>query len=109
MWNKFLPNLEDANLEGWIETLEDLDLSSHSRCLPGHGEVCGGSEIGAFLQYLRSVKERLWAMEKQGSKEDLEKQRSCFEIPGTEDWRLRSIIEYNVSALFHPTSRAYSK
>ena len=106
MWNKFLPNLEDANLEGWIETLEDLDLRTYSRCLPGHGEACGASEVSTFLQYLQSVKERLARIEKQGSELDLEKQRSCFEIPGSEDWLLRSIIEYNVNALFHSGIRS---
>jgi cyclase len=102
VWNKFLPNVEDANLEGWVETLEDLDLNMYSNFLPGHGEPCGGREISQFLSYLRSVKENLAQIELRGKTVDSKEQRFCFDIPGTETWKLRSIIEYNVDALFHP-------
>ena len=102
VWNKFLPNLEDANLEGWIETIKDFDLVTYSKCLPGHGEICGKSEISKFLNYMEAVKENLTQIEKTGKTNDVNEQRSCFAVPGTEKWRLRSIIEHNVNALFHP-------
>lgn len=101
IWNHFLPNLEDANLEGWVSTMKDLDLATYSKCLPGHGEVCGPKEIKEFLEYLKSVKENLARLEREGNTRDVEEQKRCFEVPGSENWRLRSIIEYNVNALFH--------
>jgi cyclase len=101
VWNHFLPNLEDANLEGWISTLEDLDMATYAKCLPGHGEICGPKEIREFLEYLKAVKENLFLLEAHGKTNDVEEQKHCFEISGTENWRLRSIIEYNVNALFH--------
>jgi cyclase len=105
VWNKFLPNLEDANLEGWIETLRDFDRKTYSKCLPGHGELCGVKDISEFLRYLETVKENLAQMELRGKTGDSRVQRACFEVPGTESWKLRTIIEYNVNALFHPASK----
>jgi glyoxylase-like metal-dependent hydrolase (beta-lactamase superfamily II) len=101
MWNRFYPNLEDANLEGWIDTLNDLDFSTYSQFLPGHGEICGGKQVAEFLNYLISVRDNLAELESRGKTNDFQAQISCFEVPGTENWLLGSIIDYNINALFH--------
>ena len=106
VWNFFLPNLEDANLEGWIDFLEDgIDTETYRICVPGHGAICGASEILFFKQYLKCVRERLTEVggrlepnhKKNVNRTEL---RTCFEIPGTEDWKLRFIIDHNVDKLF---------
>ncbi|HXQ92255.1 MAG TPA: MBL fold metallo-hydrolase [Nitrososphaerales archaeon] len=100
VWNRFLPNLEDANLEGWISFLEEIDLDTYKKCIPGHGDVCGPTEIINFQEYLKSVRKNLLEFETRNLLNNRNSLRSCFEVPGTEDWKLRSIIEYNIDALF---------
>ncbi len=53
LWNRFLPNLEDANLEGWISFLEGIDLSTYKKIVPGHGKICGPDAVIVFRDYLR--------------------------------------------------------
>ncbi len=101
VWNRFYPNLEDANLEGWIDTLNDLDLATYTKFLPGHGEICGGKQVAEFGNYLTSVRDNLAELESRGKTNDFQAQKSCFELPGTEKWLLESIVEYNINALFH--------
>ena len=100
VWNKFLPNLEDANLEGWISFLGDIDLDTYKKCIPGHGDVCGPNEVVKFREYLESVRKNLLESESGKIANNRDLLKSCFEVPGTEDWKLRSIIEYNVDAIF---------
>jgi cyclase len=98
VWTGFLPNLEDANIDGWIEMLENLD-QSYKYVLPGHGAPCGMSEVGRFTEYLKEVRGRLRKVE-QMKETRREKLRKCFEVEGTEDWKMRLIVDINVSALF---------
>ncbi len=105
MWNKFLPNLEDANLEGWVETLEDLDLGTYSRFFQVTGKYVERGRYSQFLSLSQICQRESFANRITGKNGRFEGQRSCFDIPGTENWRLRSIIEYNVNALFHPEGK----
>jgi cyclase len=101
VWNRFLPNLEDANLEGWISFLEDIDFASYPKVVPGHGEVCGGKRVAEFADYLKAVQENILktdlSLVKQANSSLLGK---CFEVPGSEHWKLRPIVDHNVNALF---------
>ena len=101
VWNRFLPNLEDANLEGWITYLEDLDLETYRKFVPGHGEVCQAHRVVEFRNYLKAVRAKL--LETDLSRERKLNQstlRTFFEIPGTEDWKLRQMVEHNIEAFF---------
>jgi glyoxylase-like metal-dependent hydrolase (beta-lactamase superfamily II) len=104
VWNYFLPNLEDANLEGWIYALSELNLDRYTKCVPGHGDVCGPSEVRKFAEYLREVRRKISDLSSNPeSFKDSGKTRSCFETPETAEWKLRMIIDHNVRALFGKT------
>ena len=107
VWNRFLPNLEDANLEGWISFLGDIDLGTYKKCIPGHGDVCGPNEVVNFQEYLESVRKNLLESESGRHTNNRNFLRSCFEVPGTEDWKMRSIVEYNINALFGKDSSVH--
>lgn len=99
LWNRFLPNLEDANLEGWLSYLEQIDLETYRRLVPGHGEVCGSDRLIEFRNYLKKVREKLLTAS-QVEKQDQDFLRSCFSLAGTEDWKLKLIIDFNVDSIF---------
>ena len=96
LWNGFYPNLEDANLDGWIDFLDDLDVSTYQKFVPGHGEIGYSRSIDEFSRYLKQVRESLLAANKNMS---LDMKRRCFQIPGTEEWKLKLIIDMNVEKL----------
>jgi len=97
LWNRFYPNLEDANLEGWIEFLTDVDLRTYLSIVPGHGDVCGQKEVDEFRSYLELVRKNLLNAKNELSQEQ---KRRCFQSPDDEDWKLKWIIEYNIDSLF---------
>jgi len=101
LWNHFLPNLEDANLEGWIDYLQEIDLATYRKFIPGHGEVSDSETVGEFLGYLKSVRENLLKVDlAKISARNATSLSSCFSVNGTENWKLRSIIDHNIDALF---------
>jgi cyclase len=101
VWNRFLPNLEDANLEGWISYLEDMDLSTYQKFVPGHGKVCGPERVVEFRDYLKAVRANLLEIgQTRKINNDISSLRACFQIPGTEKWKLRAIVDHNVNAIF---------
>jgi cyclase len=105
VWNRFLPNFEDANLEGWITYLEDLDLDTYQKIVPGHGKVCGRDGVLEFRDYLRQVQSKILDIGlTDASPLDRKSLRDCFAIPGTEDWKFRHVIDHNVDALFAKTN-----
>jgi glyoxylase-like metal-dependent hydrolase (beta-lactamase superfamily II) len=97
-WNHFLPNMEDANLEGWISYLEKIDSWTYRKFVPGHGEVSGYDQVQQFTDYLRTVRTKLLQVDNSGSM-DRSSFRSCFLTPDSENWKLKLILEYNVDAL----------
>jgi len=101
VWNRFLPNLEDANLEGWISYLQDLDLDAYPKIVPGHGRVCGRDRLIEFRDYIGQVHSKILDINlSENSTLDRKNLRDCFAIPGTEDWKFRQIVDHNVDALF---------
>ncbi len=97
LWNSFLPDLKDANIEAWIEFLENIDFGTYSKFVPGHGIPCGKEEILSFSKYLSAVLEHLLSAD---SKMEKDKLRSCFEIEGSEKWKFHDVVDQNISALF---------
>ena len=97
IWNRFYPNLEDANLEGWIDFLADLDVTTYHKLVPGHGDIANSKDFDEFFSYLKHVRSNLAGV---GNRAGSEEKRKCFIIPGTESWMLKSIIDLNVETLF---------
>ena len=100
VWNRFMPNLEDANIEGWISFLDELDLSICKKIVPGHGKVCGPNTVFAFREYLQLVRSNLMKVDlAKTSRRDRNLLKSCFMTQETDDWKLRSIIHHNVDTI----------
>ncbi|HVB11700.1 MAG TPA: MBL fold metallo-hydrolase [Nitrososphaerales archaeon] len=97
LYNSTFPYVGDANIEAWIDFLNDIDYSTYAKFLPGHGRVCGKDEVICFTNYLREIRDRLLSVDTKMGRARL---RSCFEIKGTEDWKSRSTIDRNIDALF---------
>lgn len=96
LFNEYFPNLEDADLEGWIDFLEDIDFQTYSRFLPGHGRICKKEAVIDFTDYLRTVRGRLLDREQTPTEQSL---MSCFETEKTATWKFRQVLEKNVTAL----------
>ena len=99
--NSFFPNVEDANIEGWIDSLSSIDYKTYSKFLPGHGKLGGKKEVGEFFNYMCKLRHRLL---KVGPKPDRQKLRSCFEIKGTEKWDSRFLVDLSIDALLGKSS-----
>src|SRR5262245_23131659 len=65
-WRDLLPNLVDASLTPWVESLISLEKSG-STFVPGHGEVGTAREVRAFRDYLSALR-TLVADARQGGK-----------------------------------------
>jgi cyclase len=96
LFNEFFPNLEDANLESWIDFLRDIDLGTYRYFVPGHGAICGPNEVVRFRQYLITLRERFLSEEA-----NIESQNplSIFETDETRNWKFRHILQRNFDVL----------
>jgi cyclase len=94
--NYYFPNVEDANIESWVNVLEDIDHTTYSKFLPGHGKLGDNEQLIAFSNYMRTLCEQLLSI---GTDPDREKLRSCFETDGTHNWKGRFLVENNIDAL----------
>lgn len=96
-YNSFFPNLEDAHIDSWLDTLSSIDSKTYTKFLPGHGEVGGKKELQNFSEYLKQVRDKLLAVDlNEASQKEI---RSCLELEGTEDWKLKTVVDRNVRVL----------
>src|SRR6185369_11948072 len=53
LWRHMLPNMIDASIDPWIETLNTLAAGGSGRTfVPGHGSVADARDVTAFRDYL---------------------------------------------------------
>ena len=83
LFNSYFPNLQDANLESWIEFLNDIDFQTYKRFVPGHGETCGQKEVKDFTEYLEKARNRLLS----NDVNDKKAIRACLESEQTREWK----------------------
>jgi glyoxylase-like metal-dependent hydrolase (beta-lactamase superfamily II) len=55
-FNGAFPNSQDADLLGWIKTLEEIIKLDAERFVPGHGPVGTKKEVSDFIRYLQELK-----------------------------------------------------
>ena len=56
-WREMVPNLIDASTMPWIETLDTLaKTEAGATFVPGHGEVGNAQHVGAFREYLATLR-----------------------------------------------------
>jgi glyoxylase-like metal-dependent hydrolase (beta-lactamase superfamily II) len=51
-----IPNVQNADILQWMETLEEILTLNAETYVPGHGEIGTKSDVKAFLDYLRRLK-----------------------------------------------------
>jgi glyoxylase-like metal-dependent hydrolase (beta-lactamase superfamily II) len=98
LWVGYHPNLEDADIGGWLRALGGISKMSVDHIVPGHGPVAGKSSVAPLAKYLRNFD----ASFKRLVREGVPKERIAEELvmEGTEEWRLKMIVERNVSVLY---------
>lgn len=94
LFNSYFPNLQDANLESWIDFLNDIDFITYKKFVPGHGDICSQGAVVGFTKYLQRVRDLLQTCS--GTDESI---RSCFELEETRVWKFRSAVDTNVKTL----------
>lgn len=98
VWSSYHPNMEDANLDGWMETLREVETFDLEKVVPGHGPISGAEAITDLSKYLREFQTQLREMAENGlTKEEVAKKLS---FTGTEDWKLESIVDRNVDLIY---------
>ena len=68
-WRRSVPNLVDATVAHWVDTLESVARESHSistRFVPGHGEVGSGADVLEFRAYLVDLRAAVDKHQKDG-------------------------------------------
>jgi cyclase len=97
-WVKYHPNLEDANIPGWIGALERIDKMDVEDVVPGHGEVAGKESCRSLSEYLSRFDDKFKEMATKGDPKD----RITKELLdlGESDWKLPMIVERNVEILY---------
>ena len=106
LFNGFFPNLEDANLESWIDFLRDIDLGTYTCFVPGHGTICGANEVTGFRQYLITLRDRLLSNDLNA---DARNPLSVFETDETKNWKFRHILQRNFDSLLSKRPRISQK
>ena len=55
-FNEAIPNVQDANILKWMETLKEVLKLDADTFVPGHGRVGSKNDVEAFLKYLEDLK-----------------------------------------------------
>ena len=98
VWVRYHPNLEDADIGGWLRALEAISKMSVDHIVPGHGEVADKSCVAPLARYLRQFDASFRKLVRDG----VPKRRLAEELDmaGTDGWRLKMIVERNVDILY---------
>jgi len=57
LWHDMVPNLIDASTQPWIDTLSTLTRNEpNATFVPGHGDVGNAQDVGAFRDYLVTLR-----------------------------------------------------
>jgi len=55
LWVGYHPNLEDSSVQGQVRALRMILRLNPRKIVPGHGPVCGLSEVRRFIRYLEEL------------------------------------------------------
>ena len=70
-WRNMVPNLVDASTGAWVETLSTLTKTEpRATFVPGHGEVGTAQDVGAFRDYLATLRTLISNAQKRGQSGD---------------------------------------
>lgn len=98
-FNAALPNVEDASLLDWINTLEELLKLPADTFIPGHGAPSGRREVEDFRQYLRDLQALIEPAVERG--DSLEEALRAARIPAKyAAYRFQNFFPANVRKMF---------
>lgn len=98
VWVDYHPNLEDANIAGWLDSLQKISQMKVDHIVPGHGPIADKRCIVPLARYLRHFDEGLSKLVRENiPKEELAKH---LELPGSDSWMLRMIVQRNIDILY---------
>lgn len=98
MWVEYHPNLEDADIEGWLGALEEVSRMGVDYIVPGHGPVADKRSVAPLARYLREFDRKFTRLVRDGVPRGRIAEE--LEIAGTSEWRLKMIIQRNVDVLY---------
>jgi len=105
MWEKYHPNLEDANIQGWMVSLENISELRIRRVLPGHGTPTTKESMMEFHDYL--LRFEVWM---KSSFSDIKKPEDLvFNDTQSRDWKLKMIVKRNILILYERFKSDYSR
>jgi len=105
-WVDYHPNLEDANIEGWIRVLEGVSRMDVDCVVPGHGPISDKGFAAPLAKYLR----RFDAGFRKLVREQVPRRSITdhLELPGAEDWLLKMILQRNIDLLYDKYAKSDS-
>ncbi len=99
-WSRSIPNLIDATVGQWTQTLERMDEEQGVRykiMVPGHGEVASEGELKEFKNYLLDLREAVAKLQRQGLTGDALRDAGVKELtPRYGGWRYIRLMGPNV-------------
>ncbi|MFQ6011987.1 MAG: MBL fold metallo-hydrolase [Nitrososphaerales archaeon] len=98
LWAGYHPNLEDANLKGWITWLERISSMKVEKIVPGHGAPTGKESVSELSRYLLQFEAWLDSNMHHGIPE--RSTVSGFHVDGTDNWKLKMLVQRNIELLY---------
>ncbi len=98
LWTGYHPNLEDADIEAWLQELDAISRMKVDLIVPGHGKVSDKSSVAPLATYLREFDSRMSKLVRDGvPKASILPE---LEIRGSEEWSLKMIVQRNLDILY---------
>ena len=98
VWVGYHANLEDSDVEGWLETLDEMSKMKVDYIVPGHGPVSDKGCIAPFAAYLRQLDTGMKKLAREGVPK--EKVVEALDLPGTENWKAKVMLQRSVDGLY---------
>lgn len=97
LWKDYHPNLEDADITGWLTALKELSRMDVKQVVPGHGPVTDPGSAQVLANYISRFDHLVNEAVSRGSPlGDVEKD---IMQPDNESWKLRMIVRRNLDIL----------
>jgi glyoxylase-like metal-dependent hydrolase (beta-lactamase superfamily II) len=94
-----IPNVQDANILGWMHTLDGLIKLDADKFVPGHGPIGSKKDVEAFLHYFEDLKALVGPIVERG--DSLEQATRELEVPAKySSYQFQNFFPSNVQKMF---------
>ncbi len=92
------PFMMSSNVPDWIKTLQSFADYPADAIIPGHGTLCGMTEVNQLLDYMQTT----WALVKSHAEQGhtLKKTLAGENYPRPEDWIREQLAEKNIEVMY---------